>query len=186
MENHINKKLEKYQVEFKSNIKDWITKRNISLVDPSNSTDFTSDFLKYIYDCSSMKLKEEDLKKRKRIKNIVPQNDLCIAKRANGEQCTRRRKTDENKEGNEPTQFCGTHIKGTPHGIINIDINNLSIPNTKVQVWVQDIKGIHYYIDDKNNVYHPDHILANNLNPSIIAQWTKNEENVYSIPQFGI
>ena len=59
---------------------------------------------------------KEDFIKRKRIKNIVPNYERCIAKRANGEQCTRRNKNGE--------QFCGTHIKGTPHGII--DINNTS------------------------------------------------------------
>ena len=57
---------------------------------------------------------------------------------------------------------------------------------TKIEVWVKDIKGINYYIDDNNNVYNPEDILENKVNPSIIAKWKKNEENVYSIPQFGI
>ena len=35
---------------------------------------------------------KDDLQKRKRIKNIVPSNDRCIALRANLEQCTRRKK----------------------------------------------------------------------------------------------
>lgn len=187
MENQINKKLEQFQVNFKKDIKEWITKRNLTLVNKTNSTDdYTSDFLKFVYDCNSMKIQGDDLKKRKRIKNIVPQNDLCIAKRANGEQCTRRRKTEEEKEGDEPIQFCGTHIKGTPHGIISVDINTLPKLNTKIEVWVKDIKGINYYIDDNNNVYNPEDILENKVNPSIIAKWKKNEENVYSIPQFGI
>ncbi len=186
MENQINKKLEQFQVKFKEGIKEWITTRNISLIDSKNANDYTSDFLKFIYDCNSMKLNGDDLKKRKRIKNIVPQNDLCIAKRANGEQCTRRRKTEEEKEGDEPIQFCGTHIKGTPHGVISIDINTLSKASMKIELWVKDIKGINYYIDDNNNVYNPEDILANKANPAIIAKWTKNENNVYSIPQFGI
>jgi hypothetical protein len=186
MENQINKKLEQFQVKFKEGIKEWITLRKIVLVDPITSNDCTSDFLKFVYDCNSMKLNGDDLKKRKRIKNIVPQNDLCIAKRANGERCTRRRKTEEEKEDDEPSQFCGTHIKGTPHGVISIDINTLQKTNSKVEVWVKDIKGINYYIDDNYNVYNPEDILANKINPSIIAKWTKNENNVYSIPQFGI
>jgi len=186
MENQINKKLEQFQVSFKDSIKDWITTRNISMVDPSSSNNYTSDFLKFVYDFNSMKLKEDDLKKRKRIKNIVPHHDLCIAKRASGEQCTRRRKTDEEKNTNDPSQFCGTHIKGTPHGVINLDIKNLPKQNTKIEVWVKDIKGINYYIDNNNNVYNPEDILANKQNPSIIAKWMKNEDNIYSIPQFGI
>ena len=186
MENQINKKLEQFQLKFKEDIKDWITTRHISMINAADATDYTSDFLKFIYDCNSMKLIGDDLKKRKRIKNIVPQNDLCIAKRANGEQCTRRRKTEEEKEGDEPIQFCGTHIKGTPHGVNSIDITSLTKPTMKIELWVKDIKGINYYIDDNHNVYNPEDILANKPNPSIIAKWTKNENNVYSIPQFGI
>ena len=87
MENQINKKLEQFQVNFKKDIKEWITKRNLTLVNKTNSTDdYTSDFLKFVYDCNSMKIQGDDLKKRKRIKNIVPQNDLCIATRQNGKQ----------------------------------------------------------------------------------------------------
>ena len=187
MEKQINKKLEQFQVGFKERIKEWITNRNISLVDKNGSnTDHTSDFLKFVYDSNSMKIQGDDLKKRKRIKNIVPQNDLCIAKRANGERCTRRRKHEEEKEGNDQNQFCGTHIKGTPHGVISVDLSTLPKLNTKIEVWVKDIKGINYYIDDNNNVYNPEDILSNKQNPSIIAKWLKNEENVYSIPEFGI
>lgn len=186
MENQINKKLEQFQVKFKEGIKEWIMTRHISMVDPKNSNDYTSDFLKFVYDSTSMKLKEDDLKKRKRIKNIVPQNNLCTAKRANGEQCTRRRKSDTENKDDAETHFCGTHIKGTPHGVISFDMSTLPKTNTKIEVWVKDIKGINYYIDDNNNVYNPEDILSNKTNPAVIAKWTKNEENVYSIPQFGI
>ena len=51
--------------------------------------------------------------KRKRVKNVVHLSDRCCAKRANGEQCTRRRK-------DTTTEYCGTHLKGTPHGICDV------------------------------------------------------------------
>ena len=40
----------------------------------------------------------------------VPSSERCMAKRANGEQCTRRKKQD--------SCYCGTHTKGTPHGTV--------------------------------------------------------------------
>ena len=47
-------------------------------------------------------------KKRSRTKNEVNKNKQCRAKRADGKQCSRQRKDGED--------FCGTHIKGCPHG----------------------------------------------------------------------
>jgi hypothetical protein len=185
MEKHITQKLEKFQIQFKTDIKEWLTSHNATVSDskhPTNNLD--SEFLKFVYDYNSMTMNETDFKKRKRIKNIVPQFELCIAKRANDEQCTRRKKTD-GKYKDEVTHFCGTHVKGTPHGIVTNDVT-IPKPNNKIEVWVKDIKGINYYIDSQNNVYNPEDILANKVNPAIIAKWTKTADEVYSIPQFGI
>jgi hypothetical protein len=76
-------------------------------------------------------------------------------------------------------------VKGTPHGSISNEVS-LQKPNTKVEVWVKDIKGINYYIDSDHNVYNPEDILANKFNPSVIAKWVKVTDDIYSIPQFGI
>jgi hypothetical protein len=184
MEKHINAKIEQYQVKFKADIKEWITTRNIVIMDKSQATNCNSEFMQFIYDYNGIQMNETDFKKRKRIKNIVPQFELCVAKRANGEQCTRRKKTD-GKYKNEPTNLCGTHVKGTPHGSITNEVNSQK-PNTKVEVWVKDIKGINYYIDAEHNVYNPEDILANKVNPSVIAKWVKVTDDIYSIPQFGI
>ena len=199
MEKQINQKLEQHQVQFKADIKEWLSAHNVSVVDNKDKTTLlTGEFLQFIYDYNNMQICDSDLKKRKRIKNVVPQFELCIAKRANGEQCTRRKKALEESasaegasaEGSqtsskEATHFCGTHIKGIPHGVVSSDIE-IPKPNTKVEVWVKDIKGINYYIDSNHNVYKPEDILTNKINPSIIAKWTKLSEDVYSIPQFGI
>ena len=194
MEKQINQKLEQHQVQFKADIKEWLSAHNVSVVDNKDKmTLLTSEFLQFIYDYNNMQICENDLKKRKRIKNVVPQFELCIAKRANGEQCTRRKKVEEcasvdseQTSGKEAaTHFCGTHIKGIPHGVVSNDVE-IPKPNTKVEVWVKDIKGINYYIDSNHNVYKPEDILTNKINPSIIAKWIKLSEDVYSIPQFGI
>jgi hypothetical protein len=183
MEKHINAKLEQYQLKFKTDIKEWIASRNIVIMDKDHKN-HNSEFMQFIYDYNSIQMDETDFKKRKRIKNIVPQFELCVAKRANGEQCTRRKKTD-GKYKDEPTNLCGTHVKGTPHGSITNDAV-VQKTNTKVEVWVRDIKGINYYIDAEHNVYNPEDILANKINPSVIAKWVKSGDDVYSIPQFGI
>ena len=183
MEKQVNSKFEQHQSKFKDDIKNWLLTKHVLLTDESG-INHNSEFLQYIYDYTGVQMSEADFKKRKRIKNIVPQFDLCSAKRANGEQCTRRRKTD-GKYKDEPTHLCGTHVKGTPHGTIENEVN-VQKPNTKVEVWVKDIKGINYYIDAQNSVYKPEDILSNKLNPAIIAKWVKVTDDVYSIPQFGI
>ena len=191
MEKHINQKLENYQLKFKTDIKEWLTTHSVSMVDNNNHSNFlNSEFLQFIYDYSNMQINETDFKKRKRIKKVVPQFELCIAKRANGEQCTRRKKSCEKGEDSvdkkgEANHFCGTHIKGIPHGIVANDIEMPKL-NTKVEVWVKDIKGINYYIDANHNVYKPEDILTNKINPSVIAKWSKSSDDVYTIPQFNL
>ena len=56
--------------------------------------------------------------------------------------------------------------------------------HTKKVVWAQDIKGIIYYIDDENNVYHPQDIMTNKVDPKIIAKYIK-EGDEYSIPSLS-
>jgi hypothetical protein len=128
----------------------------------------------FIYQADKLKLTKEDFAKRKRVKNAVPVFDRCHAKRANGEQCTRRK-----KDGH---MCCGTHTKGTPHGMF--DGMETTTSNVKVETWVQDIKGIMYHIDNQGNVYDPEDIVANKMNPKVIAKYVKNEHDVYSIPSF--
>ena len=100
--------------------------------------------LQYIYDYERLYFVKEDFQKRKRVKNFVPIFDRCCAKRANNEQCTRRKK--------ESSEYCGTHLKGTPHGIVDINTDSTNTTQ-KVEVYAQDIQGIIYYIDKNNNVY---------------------------------
>jgi len=173
MEKRLSRKIEDHFVDLKDHIRGWIEINNIKCI--ANEQDLTSDFLKFLYDTEGLEIGKEDFQKRKRIKNIVPHNIRCRAKRANYEQCTRRR-----LEGEE---FCGTHIKGSPHGIIDpsVDTNEYS---KKVEIWVEEIMGINYYIDDDNNVYNHEDILANKTSPSIIGKWQKKDNEEYIIPEF--
>ena len=103
--------------------------------------------------------------KRKLIKSVVPIYDRCCAKRANGEQCTRRKKGGDT--------YCGTHIKGTPHSIMDEVIGEMPTTKTvKVDIWAQDIKGIIYYVDKAGNVYDTEDIMKIDKYPKrIIAKY---------------
>jgi hypothetical protein len=176
MENKINSKLDKYQLNFKNAIKEWMQENNGTVV--CADQDKTNEFLQFVYDYSKMSINKEDLQKRTRVKNVVPHCDLCTAKIANGEQCTRRRQGEE-------SSFCGTHIKGQPYGI-ETKVDTTKQQTKKVEIWVQEIKGINYYIDSSNNVYKAEDIISNIQNPAVIAKWSLNEEQKYTIPAFGI
>jgi hypothetical protein len=170
MEKRLNKKLEVWISGFKDNIREKASQIGIS------KNDQTNQLIQYIYDYDRLTFGKEDFQKRKRVKNVVPFFDRCCAKRASNEQCTRRKK--------DGIEYCGTHMKGTPHGII--DNQNESKPNTqKIEVWAQDIQGIVYYIDKAYNVYQAEDIIINKLNPKIIAKYIKNGD-AYSIPEFNI
>lgn len=170
MENRINKKLETYITKFKDDMK-----TKILSVEISDNTKI-NDILEFMYDYERMVLEKDDFIKRKRIKNSIPIINRCIAKRASGEQCTRRRKTD--------SEYCGTHCKGIPHG--SMQENGMEPENMQtLDVFTEDIKGIVYFLDKYDNVYKTEDILSNAENPTRIAKAVKIN-NVYTIPEFGI
>jgi hypothetical protein len=171
MDKRINKKIEAYISELKENVRDKAT--TLGLTNDAN----VAHIVQYIYDYERLNLTKEDFMKRKRVKNVVHLADRCCAKRANGEQCTRRRR-------DEVTAYCGTHLKGTPHGTYEMG-EQQPAQGQKVEVWAQDIMGIVYYIDKNNNVYQTEDIMYGKTNPKVIAKYCKIGET-YSIPEFNI
>ena len=103
MEKRIEKKINNYMSNLKENIKN----KSIELGLLNNPE--CAKLVQYIYDQENLKLSKEDFMKRKRCKNVVNIFERCSAKRADGENCSRKKKDGCN--------YCGTHIKGTPHGI---------------------------------------------------------------------
>ena len=167
MEKRITSKTRIYVQNFKEQLKNKI------VADGKMDNEYMNELVQYIYDYPQLVFLPQDFQKRKRVKNIVPYFERCCALRANGEQCTRRKK-------NHP-KFCGTHVKGTPHG----EITQTETPktHTKKTCWAQEIKGIIYYIDDDCNVYDTDDILGEAINPRVIAKYVKTGDN-YNIPAF--
>jgi hypothetical protein len=170
MEKKLNKKIEVYVTTFKDGVRSKINELCFSEKPKVN------ELLEYIYDYERLSLGKDDLSKRKRIKNSIPNMNRCNAKRANGEQCTRRRK--------EGCEFCGTHVKGTPHGLIS-DADITVNTTQKHEVFAQEICGIVYYIDKHNNVYKTEDIMEEKENPRIVAKYA-NANGLYSIPELGL
>lgn len=170
MEKRINKKIESYLTELKDNICKKLV--DIKLDDKSK----TNELLEFVYEYPRFSLQKDDLNKRKRIKNSIPIDNRCNAKRANNEQCTRRRK--------EGCEFCGTHSKGTPNGLIHLK-NEMDTSLKKLEVFAQEIFGIVYYIDNHNNVYNTEDIMSEKQNPQIIAKY-QIQNDKYTIPELGL
>ena len=168
MEKCLNKKLETYITQFKDNIKNKIAELNFEEKSKVN------DIVEFVYEYNRLTLDKDDFVKRKRVKNSIQNLNRCGARRANGEQCTRRRKVD--------CEFCGTHYKGVPHGLISIENNNENTIKT-MEIFSEEINGIIYHLDKFNNVYNITDIIQNKENPRIIAKYVKNADG-YSITEF--
>lgn len=203
MERRVNKRINEYFSGFKQNIKSEIIKI-IEKNKASQTKDTTNNcdkdlrcLLQYVCDYEKCELTSTDFEKRKRSKNNVPIHEQCIAKKADDSQCTRRKR--------DGSHFCGTHIKGTPHGFINEDgvgetsntsgvaSNKVSIvansvtslnKTKKVEIWLEDINGIMHYIDNNFNVYDNEDIKIGATNPKVIYKYEKdyvNGKEIYAI-----
>ena len=156
MDRKLNKVIADYVGDFKKDIKE-------KALDMHFNDQKIQELIEYIYNYDRLVLSKEDVSKRKRVKNTIPNTNRCHAKRANCEQCTRKQK--------EGYTFCGTHVKGTPHGVINNEREN---EQTYVigEVVAEDINGIVYYLDKNGNVFSTEDVLKGAPNPKVIGQYT--------------
>jgi hypothetical protein len=166
MEKKLNAKLTQWTAQFKKDIATHI----IDSLGCSHEDELT-DVVQYIYNYPNLNFTKEDLQKRTRVKNTVPFHDRCRALRANEDQCTRRKRAG--------SKFCGTHIKGTPHGEITDKPDNVE-SFKKVQVWAEEISGIIRHLDKNGNIYDPQDIYQGSKNPKVIAKYTTSN-GVYQI-----
>ena len=170
MEKRLNQLTSEYVSAFKNDLRDKITTLNFE-----NNTKI-NELIEFVFDYDRLAFSKDDFIKRKRVKNSIPTLNRCNAKRANDEQCTRRRKDD--------CEFCGTHSKGTPHGLVLCgDVEQAA--TQRIDVFVEEIKGIVYYIDHFGNVYKTEDILEGKENPVIIAKYVVSNGQ-YTIPSLGL
>jgi hypothetical protein len=168
MEQKIKQRIQDHTINFKNSIKKWLETNNIKTYDENGKLS-NNDLLEFIYDYNDLELTNNDFQKRTRAKNNIPNYERCCALRLNGERCTRKKKNAD---------FCGTHIKGIPNGSIE---EKQSSNNLKVEIWIEEIKGIHQWIDANHNVYSTPDITNNVVNPKIISSWNKTENGEYFI-----
>ena len=173
MKKKITTKVDNYIIEFKNEIKEYFQANGLT-VNNDDDANVISDFLKFIYDYKSIEFTDDDFQKRKRIKNKVPDFNRCCALKSNGERCSRKVK----EEGKY--HFCGTHIKGIPYGS-TLNTTNITEVNKekKVEVWIQEVNGIDWYIDEHLNVYDVNDIKTGIVNPKIIHKLKMNSNMEY-------
>ena len=169
-------------VKLNSSIDTHINAFKDQLITQLHCSHNNTDIVTFIRNYEFPKLNQDDYIKRRRVKNTIPFHEKCLARRGDGEQCSRRKRKD--------SDFCGTHSKACPHGIINIvhspnqNAQDKNIVKKQIEVWLEDIGGIMYWINDSGTVYHPDDIRNNVENPRVISHYEKNEidgEDVYKI-----
>lgn len=159
MDRKLNKRIAEYIGDFKKQIKEKVVQLRFDDVSK------VQDLMSFIFEYDRLVLSKEDVSKRKRVKNSIPNNNRCQAKRASGEQCTRKQK--------DGFVYCGTHIKGIPHGIIlneNTE-NNTQYINT--EVIAEEINGIIYYLDKHGNIFCTEDVLKQIPDPKVIAHYKK-------------
>lgn len=203
MDTRINRIIANYFSEMKESLKKQIIELNFSEKEKIN------ELMETIIEYPRLTLNKEDFVKRKRVKNSIPVVNRCIALRANGEQCTRRRRGD--------CDYCGTHYKSSPNGEVAEgetdaqkdnpglcqEINTRGSSQTAtgsnaaqtaalaklkdhvMNLTVIEVSGLVYYSDTHGNVYKTEDVLQNKKNPTIIAKYVNNN-GVYSIPEFGL
>ena len=171
MEKRINAKIDEYLHEFKDAIKNKIVEMEFE------EPDKASELAAFVYDYDKLIIVKDTITKPKRSDdklNLPPEHNRCIAKRASGEQCTRRRK--------EGTELCGTHCKGIPHG--QVPFPEVSIQ--QVKLFTEKIHGIVYFLDHGGHVYNTEEVLENKQNPSVVATWVKSVDGRCVIPEWGL
>ena len=163
MDKQINNKISIHIRDIVDHVDQYI---KTNTIDDNNKTNIVN----IIKNFPELKLTSDDLQKKRRTKNQIPLYLKCNACRANGEQCSRRKRDNYD--------YCGTHEKNRPYGEYNNGENVQTYK--KVEVWTEDINGIIYYIDNNNNVYKTQDIISNVINPSVIYKY-QYLDGVYKI-----
>jgi hypothetical protein len=161
----LNQKIKNFIDVFKVQIKAKMSELDLNLV----------AFSQFIDTLPTLTLDADDVAKRKRQQNVIPDANRCLARLANQTQCTRKKVFTHN--------VCGTHLKNIPFGLID---NSVSVNLRQLDVSCIEIRGIVYFIDAYHNVYDPQAVLANQLNPPIIAKAVIGLDGDVHIPELCI
>lgn len=104
---------------------------------------------------------------------LVTDATTCRARKGDGRRCTRRRRDDG-------CNYCGLHKDSQPNGTVDDgggdgDGDDARGEGTQPPkettrcVWVEEVAGVHLYLDADDNVYSPEDVVGEELNPRIIG-----------------
>lgn len=176
MRKHLKNKMDKYTNTFKRDVIEWVVKNQGSSNDNSNHMGMNdmnmTNFIKFVNSYEAFNDVTAPVKKTQSGIGI------CNARRADGEQCTRRIQC-KNGTNTPGLKFCGTHSKGVPYGEIENQVVQPVI--RRRYVFVENINGIGYYVDDKDNIYKTEDVYHNVNDPQIIGIRTKLPSGEYGI-----
>ena len=86
--------------------------------------------------------------KKKKKKNANESVNLCMARKQDGNQCTRRKK--------DLGEYCGKHINNRKYGRIDDHSNivdKLAEDDNYIMTWIESFDGKEYLVDSNNIVY---------------------------------
>ena len=125
---------------------------NISATYNINKTDL---YNKYI----TTDMLSSGLTKKRKKQKISSNKVLCMARKQDGNQCTRRPK--------ESSEYCGKHIKNRKFGRADNNNDNLvhklADDDNYVMTWIEQFNGKEYLVDNNNIVY------TNDINSPVIV-----------------
>ena len=173
MERNLREKVNRYCDDYKSVLQKWFADNKSCIQNMETGEDLTTSFIAFMLDYPNLTFEKDDFKKRKRVKNTVPNFCRCVALKSDGSRCSRKRK-------NENSSLCGTHIKGANFGVVENDDDTVD-KIEKIKLWLEEINGISQYIDDSYNVYSTEDIMNSVEYPRIIAKYGKSADGTYYI-----
>ena len=171
MEKNLKLKIHNHFNNNKTILRQWLEEGELKLID-SNNIDRTKDFMNQLNEMQPYEITKDDFKRRTRLRTIIPKHSQCRAIRLNGEQCTRKKKST--------CEYCGTHMKGLPKGEVEEDKSEV-VETLRTEIWIEEICGVHQYIDNTGNIYSTEDIMQNIKTPRIISTWKKNEKDEYVV-----
>tara|TARA_B000000557_G_C20621888_1_gene378430 strand:- start:54 stop:548 length:495 start_codon:yes stop_codon:yes gene_type:complete len=152
MEKKIQNHIDAYMIKFKESVRDILL---------SNESEGINTKLEKIFELDGCIIDVNSFIRKKRARNIISDAERCCAYKAAQDRCTRKKRDGCN--------VCGTHLKGTPHGMIDMDNQNVS--SKKIEIFTLDIGGIIYYVDNEQNVYASNEIMNGKTNPTKIGKY---------------
>jgi len=136
------------------------------LTDISSNYSINKEKLFGKYLSEDIKFNVELFQKRKRKQNKkLAENELCMARKADNAQCTRRRK--------DSSEFCGKHCNNLKFGRID-DIEKYSNNDDYIKCESKQIDGHEYLVDKSTNIVYTYDVD----NPKIIGKLDSNSKLV--------